>query len=597
MADTRDLLVRIRGNTGDFERSMGKVQSSSDGSRTSFLKLTGAVAAGQAIFNGARLAIDKVGGFVESSIKQYEDAETAQKELQHAVLDVSHANQAQLKSTEKLADSLSRKGVLDDDVIKMGLAQLSTFGLTNDSVQKLGKSMADLTVNQFGVKASGEDAVTAANIMAKALNGNFGALEKMGIHLTDAQRKMIKYGDETQRVNTINEVMSANLRTNQATALTTTEGKLAHLSNAYNDVKKKIGGAIVDGVQPFMDKLSNFVSSDQFQAWVEKIGPEIQEFLTKALKFLSEEVFPKLVKAIKTVVDIGKDLIKFYQDHKRLVNDIAQVLLALFVAYKIVSTGIQIVTAVTKIWQALSETNPWLLAIMAIITIVLLLITHWKTVKKVAEEVWHDVAGFFTNLWHDIENIFSSIWHAITNAFSSAWNVVSSIWSGVTSVFSGLVDGIKNAFKGLFDIITWPFRTAFNAVADFWNNTVGKLHWSIPKWIPGIGGHELGVPQIPKLAAGGIVDSATVAMIGEGKSPEAVIPLDKLPDMVAQINAQQGGSKGGAAPNLHIEVNVGMYAGMPVEKRQIALELYKELVRAARAQGVQMPMIGAVGVQ
>ena len=36
---------------------------------------------------------------------------------------------------------------------------------------------------------------------------------------------------------------------------------------------------------------------------------------------------------------------------------------------------------------------------------------------------------------------------------------------------------------------------------------------------------------------------------------------------------------------------------MPIEKRQIALDLYRELVRAARAQGVQLQMIDAVGVQ
>lgn len=35
------------------------------------------------------------------------------------------------------------------------------------------------------------------------------------------------------------------------------------------------------------------------------------------------------------------------------------------------------------------------------------------------------------------------------------------------------------------------------------------------------------ISKIPKLATGGIVDKSTLAMIGEGKSPEAVIPLDR----------------------------------------------------------------------
>ncbi len=51
---------------------------------------------------------------------------------------VSHATDEQLQATMALADELERKGVLDGDNIKTGLAQLSTFGLTNDAVRGLG---------------------------------------------------------------------------------------------------------------------------------------------------------------------------------------------------------------------------------------------------------------------------------------------------------------------------------------------------------------------------------------------------------------------------------------------------------------------------
>jgi SLT domain-containing protein len=48
--------------------------------------------------------------------------------------------------------------------------------------------------------------------------------------------------------------------------------------------------------------------------------------------------------------------------------------------------------------------------------------------------------------------------------------------------------------------------------------------------VPGLGGKGFNVPSIPMLAEGGIVTSATVAMIGE-RGPEAVIPLDRMGQM------------------------------------------------------------------
>jgi SLT domain-containing protein len=48
--------------------------------------------------------------------------------------------------------------------------------------------------------------------------------------------------------------------------------------------------------------------------------------------------------------------------------------------------------------------------------------------------------------------------------------------------------------------------------------------------VPGLGGKGFDVPNIPMLAEGGIVTSATLAMIGE-KGPEAVIPLDRMGQM------------------------------------------------------------------
>jgi hypothetical protein len=80
------------------------------------------------------------------------------------------------------------------------------------------------------------------------------------------------------------------------------------------------------------------------------------------------------------------------------------------------------------------------------------------------------------------------------------------------------------AFQTLFTVV----KTIFNGIASAWNNTVGRISFKAPSWVPGFGGKGFDVPNIPMLAQGGIVTSPTLALIGEGNGPEAVIPLNRM---------------------------------------------------------------------
>ena len=98
----------------------------------------------------------------------------------------------------------------------------------------------------------------------------------------------------------------------------------------------------------------------------------------------------------------------------------------------------------------------------------------------------------------------------------------------VDTVFDAMLAGGKAVFNGLttyFTAIFNIYKSLFNGIAKLWNNTVGKLSFEIPSWVPVIGGKGFSVPDIPYLADGGIVTGPTLAMIGE-RGPEAVIPLN-----------------------------------------------------------------------
>ena len=116
----------------------------------------------------------------------------------------------------------------------------------------------------------------------------------------------------------------------------------------------------------------------------------------------------------------------------------------------------------------------------------------------------------------------------------------------VDAVFSAIKTGIKggmDAITSYLSFVMGVYKAIFNGIATLWNNTIGKLSFEFPKWVPGLGGKGFEVPNIPMLAEGGIVTSAQLAVIGE-KGPEAVIPLDRLGNM-------------GGGTNVTIHVNGG----------------------------------------
>lgn len=108
----------------------------------------------------------------------------------------------------------------------------------------------------------------------------------------------------------------------------------------------------------------------------------------------------------------------------------------------------------------------------------------------------------------------------------------------VDDVFSAIKTGIKfgmDAITGYLTFVMGVYKGIFNAIAKLWNETIGKLKFKIPDWVPGIGGKGFDVPDIPMLAQGGIVSSPTLALIGE-REPEAVIPLSQMASMGGGMN-------------------------------------------------------------
>lgn len=193
----------------------------------------------------------------------------------------------------------------------------------------------------------------------------------------------------------------------------------------------------------------------------------------------------------------------------------------------------------------------------------------WENVLK---PIWEAIVWYIQNLlipyykmlWEIVKFVFEAIGAYISfvwgNIISPAFNFIKGGIETLIDVFGMIKDGVSTAFSGIFEIVTWPFRTAFNFIADAWNNTVGSLSFSVPDWVPFVGGKGFDMPKIPKLHQGGIFQSNSPA--GEG--------LALLKDGEMVLTAQQQQTMFTNSPSVNVVINT--VAGDPAAIERVVLD-------------------------
>lgn len=192
--------------------------------------------------------------------------------------------------------------------------------------------------------------------------------------------------------------------------------------------------------------------------------------------------------------------------------------------------------------QLASPTTWIILGIIALIAVIVLIATKTK---------------WFSTAW-------TAAWGWIKKAASNTWDFIKKIpgWIG-------------SAFRGIASAMTAPFRFAFNAIARLWNNTIGQLSWSVPGWVPFIGGNTISVPKLPTFHTGGMVPGpigAPVPILALGgeevRSPAASsrrgdeqwvsVDAGAIGDALLKVIAQAVANKGGRVSHLGVQVVGGV---------------------------------------
>ena len=278
--------------------------------------------------------------------------------------------------------------------------------------------------------------------------------------------------------------------------------------------------------------------------------------ITPAIEWLSEKI---------------QALSKYLSEHEGVANLLMAVVIGLAGAFTVLAGALLIsnlINAVRKAFSLLNLTmlgNPIVLVVAGITALVLAFVTLWKkseafrnfwlglweTIKGTTKKALDGIVGFFSKVWTSITSLFKNVGSAIGNAIK---NTVSSAVNKVLSTSVKLINGFITAINNAIEVI--------NA-------------------IPGVNIKKLSKLKVPKLATGGVVDGATLAMIGEN-GKEAVIPLEKnlgwikgvASNIASELKTSGSGGVGGLGGGVTNNYNFNQTNNSP--KALSRLEIYRQ---------------------
>ena len=188
--------------------------------------------------------------------------------------------------------------------------------------------------------------------------------------------------------------------------------------------------------------------------------------------------------------------------------------------------GIKLMQSAFSVVSAFLAANPFVLGIVAIALLVTAVVVAYNKVKWFRDGVNAFVSGIkdiFVQGFNFISGYLGSVFGGIVQNFNNFFNAGKRVFNGfidfITGIFTGnweqAWNGVVNIFGGIFDGIVAIAKAPLNLLIGLINGVIGGLnHIKLPKWVPGIGGKGINIPQIPYLATGGHLINGQ-AIVGE----------------------------------------------------------------------------------
>jgi hypothetical protein len=514
MADKNvEIGVNLIGKDISASETLKKIGKEAENTGGAFAKIK-TIAAG--VFSGNLMtsAVNDVTNFAKESINAFQDVGTQVKQLQRYT------------------------GGTAEDMSKLRFAAEESGVSTETLALALGK------MAKAAGTVAGEKKFAALGIQVKDASGQFKSSTTVLTEVADKISKMPNGIAKTSAIMTIFGRSGMQL----APLLNQGAAGIAKFSKEAEKMGLVLSQGNLDAVQ------KNIMAQREFHASVQGLQVQLGQYLYPAITAITKgfsEIVPVLTTVLKPAFQaIGRVLVP-------IVNIIQQV------AKYIVDLGTNFVSTGghASMFAGIGKSIGTVFSDVKKIFEVLL---------PILEDWWKFVSTYLFPILLDLANV-------AFKAIAVGANIIVDAIKLVINIFKGFVTVIKDigiAIKDIFGFIVSGFKLEINGIIELINiaiRALDKIHVKLPSFL---GGFEFGIniPEIPKLAEGGIVTSPTLAMIGEAGA-EAVVPL----------------SKGGFGQGMNVTINV---QGSVIAQKDLVLKVRDELGQLLRRKGAPTAALG-----
>lgn len=439
--------------TNGLKSARSQAQSGSAGIGGSFKNMATVVA-------GA-FSVAKIVSFGKECLDAYGVQAEQEKKLEVVMKQRMGATDKGIQSVKDYASQLQKVGVVGDEVQLAGAQQVSTFLKSEKSVKTLMPALNNLAVQQKGVNVTTGDMVNYGNMFGKVMQGQVGALKRVGITFDAHQEKLLKTGTEQQRAATLAKIITQNVGDMNKEFAKTDAGKIQQAKNTIGDLKEEIGAKL----KPIL--------AEAYQA-----GARIMTFIsgtalpaiTRVFNFISQHstIFGIIAGAIGGIaVAVGVVL--------PIINGVIGVVTLLSGAFAGVTTVAGAFGAVIGILG-----GPITVIVAVIGALVGVIIYLWNTNKGFRNaiiSIWNGIKSAITSVVKAIapvvKAVFNGIKVTVTTVFNAIKAVAGPIWNGIKTVITVAVKAIAPIVKTVFNAIKTTVTTVFNGIkaiaGPIWN--------------------------------------------------------------------------------------------------------------------------------
>ena len=329
---------------------------------------------------------------------------------------------------------------------------------------------------------------------------------------------------------------------------------LQRVGEIASEVFATVVAAIQAAIPPVTEFITNVIET-LVNVWGD-VSQAVQDFYARFIEifgpiagWFNDNVVSTIVSAVEYLIEVFKLMYRLVKPGIDLLMELFQ-----FLAYTIANVVIFIVGRISDFVGMLTRIFigffDYLKPVFSLFWdgLVVIVKTVFEIFENTIEIGLAVIRGLFEIGTALLKGDFGAVWDAmkqiVIDAFDAIKDLVVTSFDNIVGFLKTVPGKIASATVGMFDGIKNAFKEAINFVIRGWN----RLEFRVPGFSIGPIGYDgftLGVPDIPLLADGGIVNRATLAVIGEA-GPEAVVPLD-----------QMRGGLGGSTYNITVQAGVG----------------------------------------